>query len=94
MAIVESADDAIISKDLNGIVTSWNHAAERMFGYRAEEMVGQDMHGLVHHHRPDGSPYPAEDSPIVQALRDEGGLVDAIKHHGPKVFEALAASTQ
>jgi aconitate hydratase/homoaconitate hydratase len=33
-------------------------------------------------------------SPIVQALRHEGGLVDAIKHHGPKVFEALAASTQ
>src|SRR5262245_47854844 len=37
-AIVESADDAIISKTLDGIVTSWNASAERMFGYSAQEM--------------------------------------------------------
>jgi PAS domain S-box-containing protein len=49
-AVVDSADDAIVSKDLNGIVKTWNKAACRIFGYSAEEMIGQSILKVIPEH--------------------------------------------
>ena len=62
-AIVESADDAIISKDLNGMVRTWNEGARRMFGYSEEEMIGQPILRLF----PDDLRY--EEDEILEKLR-------------------------
>ncbi len=62
-AIVASSDDAIVSKDLNGIVLSWNDAAERMFGYTAAEMVGTSIRRII----PDDR--QAEEDAVLEAIR-------------------------
>ena len=63
-AIVESSDDAIVSKDLNGIVLSWNQAAERMFGYTADEMIGTSIRRII----PDDR--QSEEDVVLGAIRE------------------------
>ena len=55
-AIVSSSDDAIVAKDLNGIITDWNGAAERLFGYTATEAIGQPVTMLIPPDRIDEEP--------------------------------------
>src|SRR6185437_10517206 len=62
-AIVESSDDAIVSKTLEGVIRSWNRAAERLFGYTAEEAVGQPITLIIPPER------VQEEQEILQKLR-------------------------
>ncbi len=62
-AIVDSADDAIISKDLNGIIRTWNEGAYRMFGYTSDEMAGQSILRLIPEH------LRGEEDEILRKLR-------------------------
>ena len=62
-AIIESSDDAIVSKDLDGIITSWNGGAERIFGYLAEEIIGKPIMILI---PPD---HQKEEEAIMERIR-------------------------
>src|SRR4026208_1096794 len=62
-ALIESADDAIISKTLDGIITSWNAGAQRIFGYTADEGIGKPVTILI----PEG--HLDEEATILAKLR-------------------------
>ena len=62
-AIVASSEDVIVSKDLNGIITSWNDAATRVFGYSAEEMIGASILKLIPKH------LHSDEKTIVESIR-------------------------
>lgn len=67
-AIVESSDDAILSKNLDGIITSWNKGATCIFGYAAEEMIGQSVLRLI------PETLHAEEQAILRKMRSGGRL--------------------
>ncbi|HEV7310335.1 PAS domain S-box protein [Ensifer sp.] len=71
-AIVESSFDAIVSKDLNGIVQTWNGAAERLFGYTADEMIGRSILTIIPSH------LHGEEADFLQRLR-KGGRVESFE---------------
>jgi PAS domain S-box-containing protein len=62
-AIVEFSHDAIISKDLSGVITGWNPGAQRLFGYLAEEIIGKPVTILIPPERHD------EDAAILERIR-------------------------
>lgn len=78
-AIAESSDDAIVGKDLNGIVTSWNKAAEAMFGHAADEIVGQPITRII-------PPQRIDEEACRPAAHGRSG------HPGSAVFRAAISS--
>ncbi len=67
-SVLESTADGIYGVDLEGRVTVVNPAAAKMLGYRPEELLGRNMHAVVHHSHPDGSPYDEAECPIRQSV--------------------------
>jgi PAS domain S-box-containing protein len=89
-AIVESSDDAIVGKDLKGIVTSWNAAAERIFGYTAEEMIGRSITTII-------PPELHKDEQAILATIGRGDRIrhfetERVKKNGERIEVALTIS--
>ena len=68
--ILDSAGEGIYGLDLEGRVTFVNHAAEKMTGFTAKEMIGHSHHLLIHHSKPNGQPYPQTECPIYAAFKN------------------------
>src|SRR5215471_10340053 len=89
-SIVQSSDDAIVSKNLDGIITSWNKGAERVFGYTAEEAVGQPITIVIPQDRQD------EERTILTRIR-RGERIEHFKtlrqrKHGSLIWVSLTIS--
>jgi PAS domain S-box-containing protein len=74
--LLDSAGEGLYAIDLQGRCTAANREAVRLLGYDDEQdLLGQNMHELAHHTRPDGTPYPEEECRIFQAWRDGRGVI-------------------
>jgi PAS domain S-box-containing protein len=89
-AIVESSDDAIISKDLNGVITTWNRGAERIFGYTAEQAIGKSVNILIPQDRQDEEPAIIER--IRRGERIEHFETVRLRKHGSRIDISLTVS--
>ncbi|MDQ2834257.1 MAG: ATP-binding protein [Acidobacteriota bacterium] len=68
-ALLDSAGEGIWGLDLDGNCTFVNRMAINAFGFEREEMLGNNMHDLVHHHRPDGTEFPGSECPIYAVVK-------------------------
>jgi PAS domain S-box-containing protein len=73
-ALLDSAGEGIWGLDMEGNCTFVNRMALSTFGFASEELVGRNMHELVHHHYPNGLHFPAEECPIYGVARKNKGL--------------------
>ncbi|MDQ6737924.1 MAG: CHASE3 domain-containing protein [Gemmatimonadota bacterium] len=68
--LLESTDEGVYGIDANGLCTFINKSGAHALGYDRKDVIGINMHDVLHHHRADGSPYPLEDCPIYQSLSE------------------------
>ena len=89
-SIVEGSDDAIVSKDLNGIITSWNKGAERIFGYLAHEVIGKHVSIVIPPDRLDEEPAIIER--VRRGERIEHYETVRQRKHGSRIDVSLTVS--
>jgi PAS domain S-box-containing protein len=75
-AVMTNMGEGLYTVDNEGLVTSMNPAAEKLFGWTLDELRGRKMHDMTHYKHPDGSPFPAADCAGLQVLREGGILTD------------------
>src|ERR671921_227808 len=100
-AIIDNAADSLFLWDTEGRVTFMNSAAEETFGWRQEELLGEVLHDKMHHHYPDGRPYPMSECPLVKVFesgrtlrehedvffRKDGSPIEVACSHAPIVVD-------
>jgi PAS domain S-box-containing protein len=74
--IANYAAEALILLDARGCATYLNPAAERMFGWKQGELRGRPLHNVIHYQHPDGTPYPRQECPLLQALATKRPLLN------------------
>lgn len=77
-SILDGAGEGILGVDSEGVITFVNPAGSRMTGYEVDELIGHSKREMIHHSRPDRTPYPAQGSPIAVSLRE--GTVQQADH--------------
>lgn len=103
-SMIASLHYAIYQMDGQRRLVYLNPAAEELLGYRAEELLGRDIHAIIHHSRPDGSPFPAEECPLARVvtegtpqsgedafIRKDGSFVPVEVHSAPIVVSGRIA---
>ena len=75
-AVMRNMGEGLYTVDADGLVTSMNPTAEKLFGWTFEELQGRKMHDVTHHKHRDGSPFPAGDCPGLKVISDGTPLID------------------
>jgi two-component system, OmpR family, sensor histidine kinase VicK len=73
-SILDSVGDGIFGMDMEGCLTFINRSGANLLDYSPQDLLGQDMHALIHHSHADGSPYPKEECPILGSVQRETPL--------------------
>ncbi|MGI4830097.1 MAG: two-component system sensor histidine kinase NtrB [Janthinobacterium lividum] len=79
-ALLDSAGEGIWGVDLQGVCTFVNRAACAALGFAPDELVGRNMHEVIHHHHPDGTPYPGRDCSVYNVFRRSQPFTNQIDH--------------